>query len=105
MLSDGSYHRALEVDWIHADIDGDGQLELVAASEQVGENQPGSAYQVVSVGKGAGGAQAASDPGSAKIVIKGVYYDSWEAVPDDYKTPPSGLGNKPRTLRLQIFEF
>jgi polar amino acid transport system substrate-binding protein len=104
MLADGSYHRALEVDWIRADIDGDGRLELVAASEQVGENDP-AGYQVVSVGKGASGEPPTPEPGTPRIVIKGIFYDSWESVPDDYKTPPSGLGNQPRTLRLQIFEF
>lgn len=108
MLADGSYHRALQVDWIHADIDGDGRLEMVAAGEQVGTTQPSSGYQLVSMAPtGAGVTRGQADPATAHIVIKGVSYDSWDNVPDDYKrTPPqSGIENKPRTLRVSVFEF
>jgi polar amino acid transport system substrate-binding protein len=104
MLSDGSYHRALHVDWIHADLDGDGKLELVAAGEQLGAEPPASGYQLMSFAP-AGGA-ADRDPSSARFVIKGVAYDSWDAVPEDYKkTPSQAVTPKPGTLRVGLFEF
>jgi ABC-type amino acid transport substrate-binding protein len=105
MLADGSYHRALDVEWIGADMDGDGKLELVAGGEKVGAKKPEAGYQLMSVAPAGSGGAPVSDAGKARIVIKGISYDSWESVPDDYKEPASGLGNKPRTLRLQVFEF
>jgi polar amino acid transport system substrate-binding protein len=107
MLKDGSYHRVLEVDWIHADFDGDGQLELIAAGRQVGKEAPTRAYQV---GNLAGASSTVpsdhTDPKQgAGFVIEGVYYDSWQAVPDEYKTRTEDLSAKPRTLRLKVFQF
>jgi polar amino acid transport system substrate-binding protein len=102
MLSDGTYHRALHVDWIHADVDGDGKLELVAAGDEVGTVAPSAGYQLVSFGGGA----SDNDPANARFVIKGVAYDSWDAVPDDLKKTPSDAFNpKPGTLRVSVFEF
>lgn len=102
MLSDGTYHQALHVAWIHADVDGDGKLELVAAGDEVGTEAPSAGYQLVSF---AGGA-ADHDPAQARFVIKGVAYDSWDAVPDDLKKTPSDAFNpKPGTARVSVFEF
>jgi hypothetical protein len=43
-------------------------------------------------------------------VIKGVPYDSWSAVPSEHKTRSDptrtdDLAAKPRTLRVEVFEF
>jgi polar amino acid transport system substrate-binding protein len=104
MLSDGTYHQALHVDWIQADVDGDGKLELVAAGDQVGAEAPRTGYQLL--GFAPGGATADPDPAHARFVIKGVAYDSWDAVPDDLKKTPSDAFNpKPGTLRVSVFEF
>jgi polar amino acid transport system substrate-binding protein len=104
MLSDGTYHQALHVDWIHADVDGDGKLELVAAGDEVGTKAPSAGYQLV--GFAPGGATADPDPAHARFMIKGVAYDSWDAVPDDLKKTPSDAFNpKPGTLRVSVFEF
>ncbi len=103
MLRDGSYHSALQVDWIEADIDGDGVLELVAAGDHVGIEAPGKGYQLISV------VRSGSDygPTRARFVIKGVAYDSWTAVPEEFKSAPSvaPFGNKPATLRVSVFEY
>jgi polar amino acid transport system substrate-binding protein len=103
MLHDGSYHGALQVDWIEADIDGDGYLELVAAGDRVGIQAPGKGYQLISVAHHG----SDNDPTRARFVIKGVAYDSWTAVPEEFKSAPSvaPFGNKPATLRVSVFEY
>lgn len=99
MLSDGSYHTALHVDWIHADIDGDGILELVAAGDQLGMDPPSAGYRPVS------SAPEGSGSDGPRFVVKGVAYDSWQAVPGDYKTAVNTPGDKPAALRASVFEF
>ena len=96
MLSDGSYHAALHVDWIHADVDGDGKPELVAVGDQLGEEAPGSGYRPVS---------AAEGPAPSRFVVKGVAYDSWQAVPGDFKTPSQAHSDNPGTMRASVFSF
>jgi hypothetical protein len=103
MLKDGSYHAALQVDWILVDIDGDGISEMVAVGDKVGVKAPQSGYQPLSVSKGG------VIPGSEskiRYVVKGVPYDTWDTVPDYFKTPPNTpTGTKPGTLRATVFEF
>ena len=48
MITDHTYHRLLHVDWIRADVDGDGKLEYVAESDQAGSTQPKHAYDLFS---------------------------------------------------------
>lgn len=106
MLTDGSYHRALEVDWINADVDHDGQSELVAASEKLGTAPPSASYQLMTIGSPLGQSGPRDhEPAPARFVVRGVPYDSWSAVPDDFKAPSDSLGAKPRTLRASVFEF
>jgi polar amino acid transport system substrate-binding protein len=103
MLKDGSYHTALQVDWILADVDGDGIAEMVAGGEKLGVEAPQNGYQPVSISKG--GVVPGSES-KARYVVKGVPYDTWDTVPDDFKTPPNTpTGTKPGTLRGSVFEF
>jgi polar amino acid transport system substrate-binding protein len=103
MLKDGSYHTALQVDWILADVDGDGIAEMVAGGEKLGVEAPKSGYQPVSISKG--GVVPGSES-KARYVVKGVPYDTWDTVPDSFKTPPNTpTGTKPGTLRATVFDF
>lgn len=97
MLSDGSYHDALHVDWIQADINGDGTPELIAVSDNIGAEPPGSGYRP----KGSD----EEGPPPSHFVVKGVAYDSWSAIPEDYKNPSSGHSDKPGTARASVFEW
>jgi len=47
MLADGTYNRILDLEWIHADVDGDGQLELVLQGDRAGVDPPTDAYKVL----------------------------------------------------------
>jgi ABC-type amino acid transport substrate-binding protein len=82
MITDHTYHRLLHVDWIRADVDGDGKLEYVAESDQVGSTQPKHAYDLFS--------QSLSAPPSApseqeRYFFGGSVYNGWSSVPDKYK--------------------
>jgi polar amino acid transport system substrate-binding protein len=86
MKRDGTYNAVLGLDWIEADIDGDGQLELVFAGDQVGTEPPARSYRV-------------ETPKSFELevqpdyVINGRTYESWEHVPDAMKTTGVGGSN------------
>ena len=46
MQADGTYNRILQLDWIRADVDGDGRPELVFQGHNAGETAPTAAYNV-----------------------------------------------------------
>ena len=90
MVADGTYNRILQLNWIRADVDGDGQLELIAGNSAAGPDAPGSAYSLFSGSEESDG--STDGPG---YYIGGQLYTRWDEVPDDYKavpvTPPSSL--------------
>ncbi len=75
MMSDGSYNMLLGLNWIKADIDGDGTLEIILNGEAAGTEPPEDAY----------GVYYADAANTDQYYIGGQYYDSWEEVPDKYK--------------------
>ena len=80
MIADRTYHRLLHVQWIRADINGDGVSEYVPANEQPGPSEPKRIYTLFS----------APDLTPEKPVKPGFYfggniYTDWKAVPDSYK--------------------
>ena len=106
MLKDGSYHTALQVEWILADVDGDGVAEMVAGGEKLGVDPPQSGYQPLSIAKSNVAPGSESSTTKTHYVVKGVPYDTWDTVPDTFKTPPNTpTGTKPGTLRASVFEF
>jgi polar amino acid transport system substrate-binding protein len=48
MIADRTYHRVLQVDWIRADVDGDGIPEYVPRSDQPGPTEPQQVYTLFS---------------------------------------------------------
>ena len=78
MVADGSYNQILHLNWIQADVDGDGTMELVLQGNRAGDVPPQNAYSIYS-----------SDQGSAdtKYYIGGSFYQSWDQVPKEYKQP------------------
>jgi polar amino acid transport system substrate-binding protein len=110
MLRDGSYNELLQVAWIRADIDNDGRPELISAGDQVGSEPPQQAYDLMASAQAAGAPPLRDVPPEPRFVIKGVPYDSWSAVPSEHKTRTDptrtdDLGAKPRTLRVEVFDF
>ena len=101
MVADGTYNHILEMDWIQSDLDGDGVSELVLAGKKAGVEAPKEAYQV----PGQGVPKNASLAGS-KFLIGGNSYNSWDQVPNSYKTHNSKANNiNPAPVNLLKFKF
>ena len=99
MLADGTYNRILDLPWIHADVDGDGQPELVLEGDRAGVEPPTDAYQVMS--------EDTPEKDAAKklrFLIGGSLYQDWKNVPEHYKTPLSAFGPDPHeTTTAPVF--
>lgn len=79
LMANGSYNDILELDWIRADVDGDGYLEIIHHGEDGGTGSPELAYDISSTD--------AEKP--TRYFINNTLYDSWEDVPDQYKVQKS----------------
>ena len=101
MLADRSYHRLLHLDWIRADVDGDGLREYVPHDDRAGTRWPERSYELFATGS------PTKEPDrTRRFYFAGDVYEGWSAVPDEYK----GLdftGPKPsrRTIRIFTFRF
>ena len=78
MIADRTYHRLLHVDWIRADVDGDGLAENVPQSDQPGKLEPSSSYLLFSTEQPKGPQPL---PAPQRFYIGGNTYDGWAAVP------------------------
>jgi polar amino acid transport system substrate-binding protein len=98
LIADRTYHRLLHVDWIKADVDGDGILEYVPRSDQVGTSAPQSAYAIISDDK-------VTKPGTApRFYVGKRVYNAWNAIPDVYKVSDTGRPESDRST-LTYFKF
>jgi len=100
MISDHTYHRLLNVQWIRADIDGDGIPEYIAASDKVGKTQPQNAYSLFS--PQALSTQVAKE--QERYFFGGAVYNGWSAVPDRYKVDDLGRPDNVHPA-VRIFTF
>lgn len=100
MIADRTYHRLLHVDWIRADVDGDGLPENVPQSDQSGRLEPSRSYVLFST------EQPAPQPRSSeqRFYIGGTTYNGWAAVPDRYKVDDP-LHKDPSQSVVPIFKF
>ena len=80
MITDRTYHRLLHVDWIRADVDGDGIPENVPRSDQSGKLPPQHAYPLFS-----DEALEKQVQGQDRYFLGGAVYNGWSSVPDRYK--------------------
>jgi polar amino acid transport system substrate-binding protein len=99
MVADRSYHRMLQLDWIQADVDGDGLPEYVPRTDQVGPNPPNRSYELF-----ANRAASGSDSNPKNFYFGGKVYSSWSSVPDAHKTPRPG-GTLNDGAQFSIFTF
>ncbi len=98
MIADGTYHRLLHVDWIQADLNGDGKLVNVPQSGKVGTSEPQRAYSLFS------NTQTESQSTKPGFYIGGNIYSDWASVPDSYKEINSQQPD-PRRSSGTIFKF
>jgi polar amino acid transport system substrate-binding protein len=100
MIADRTYHRLLHLDWIHADVDGDGVAELVPRSDRLGTAPPQSAYLFSTTEQG-----GALQPGpGSRFYVGGNLYTDWASVPNQYKVPDPDRPNFGRSA-ASIFTF
>lgn len=81
MMTDGSYNEILQMDWIQADVDGDGKIELILSGREAGEKPPTGSYRVFDV------PAQPSDRVEVGYFVAGQRYDDWQQVPAEYKVP------------------
>lgn len=98
MIADGTYHRLLHVDWIQADLNGDGKSVNVPQSNKVGASEPQRAYSLFS------NTQTESQSTKPGFYIGGNIYSDWASVPDSYKEINSQQPD-PRRSSGTIFKF
>jgi len=105
MIADRTYHRLLHVDWIRADVNGDGVPEDVPLNDRPGPTAPTHVYTLLSTTP----PPLAVTPDNAQPPKPGFYvggniYRDWASVPDSYKEvnpqPPD-----PRRSTGTIFKF
>ncbi len=81
MITDRTYHRLLRVDWIRADVDGDGLLEHVPAADRTSRTAPQRSYDLFSPTA----LEAQLKTEQERYFFGGAVYNGWSSVPDRYK--------------------
>ena len=76
MIADGSYNEILELNWVSADVDGDGKLELILSGNEAGKAAPEYSYNIL---------YSDQNLSSDGYYVDGKMYKSWEDVPNEYK--------------------
>jgi polar amino acid transport system substrate-binding protein len=99
MIVDRTYHRLLHVDWIRADVNGDGVPEFIPSDDTPGPSVPLSAYALPAV-PGA----LAKDTRAPGFYLGGTIYRDWASVPESYKEVNPRYPD-PRRSTASIFKF
>ena len=100
MIADRTYHRLLHVDWINADVDGDGIAEYVPRSDRLGTIEPQGAY---SISTSTPEAVRQPEPTQRRFYVGGNLYSDWASIPQPFKIESSGW--TPGRSTASIFTF
>jgi polar amino acid transport system substrate-binding protein len=100
MIADRTYHRLLHVDWIKADVDGDGIPEYVPIDDHPGPSEPRHVYTLFSTPL----TDAKTQEVKSGFYLGGNVYSNWASVPDSYKTINPYYPD-PRRATGSIFTF
>jgi hypothetical protein len=99
MITDRTYHRLLQVDWIRADVDGDGVPEYVPIDDRAGPKEPQRIYSLFS------GADKKAPSGlKPGFYMGGNIYADWASVPESYKESDPRYPDSRRST-ASIFKF
>jgi ABC-type amino acid transport substrate-binding protein len=99
MITDRTYHRLLQVDWIRADVDGDGLPEYVPIDDRAGPKEPQRIYSLFS------GADKKAPSGlKPGFYMGGNIYADWASVPESYKESDPRFPDSRRST-ASIFKF
>ena len=83
MIADRTYHRLLHLEWIEADVDGDGRVEFVPKSDRPGAAEPKQAYSLFTTEPSPTPTPTPKNQG--RFLLGGSVYDGWTTVPDKFK--------------------
>ena len=100
MMADRTYHRLLNLDWIQADVDGDGLAEYVPKSDRAGALAPTHAYSLLSTEQ----SLTTTPKTQQRFLFGGNVYDGWTTVPDRYKVEDPKRPDPNRSTAV-IFRF
>jgi polar amino acid transport system substrate-binding protein len=105
MIADHTYHRLLHVDWIEADVDGDGKKELVAGTDRVGPTPPARSYDLFAATPPPQvEVTAPPPPADKRFYFGGSIYENWASVPQNYKLSNSDAPDPSRSTAT-LFSF
>ena len=79
MIADGTFNDILEVNWVQADIDGDGVVELVLGGDLAGTSAPQNIYGLMM------DESFRQKQGPKQYYVDGKMYESWDDIPKSYK--------------------
>mgnify|MGYP001074964133 CR=1 FL=1 len=79
MIEDGTFNEILELNWVRADIDGDGRMELVLGGQAAGTSAPQNIYGLMMDNS------YKTDNGPRRYYIDGKLYEDWDDIPKSYK--------------------
>ena len=100
MIADRTYHRLFHLDWIQADVDGDGSSEYVPRVDRTGPRPPERSYVLSATGS------PTTKPGTTqRFYFDGVIYEGWSNVPEQYKAPVSKPERRRHTVRIFTFTW
>jgi polar amino acid transport system substrate-binding protein len=92
MLTDRTYHRLLHVDWISADVDGDGVPEYVPQSDRIGTVAPKNVYLLST------GPSLKTNAPQQRFYVGGNLYTDWASVPQPFKVPDTGMNRSAASI-------
>jgi ABC-type amino acid transport substrate-binding protein len=95
MIADRTYHRLLHVEWIRADINGDGIEENVPREDKVGPTSPERVYRLFS---------KSDSPTAPGFYLGGTTYSDWASVPESYREVNPDYPD-PRRSTASLFKF
>ena len=97
MIAEGTYNRILELNWVRADMDGDGQMELILDGNAAGTAPPQYAYGVYS-----DQSLVKKSINPDRYYIDGKLYSCWDNVPQEYKTEIIMSTQDPRNTGIKL---
>lgn len=80
MIIDGSFNDILELNWVRADIDGDGRTELVLGSNMAGTSAPQNIYGLMM-----DNSYKDKLNGPTRYYVDGKLYEDWDNIPKSFK--------------------
>jgi polar amino acid transport system substrate-binding protein len=105
MIADRTYHRLLHVDWIQADVDGDGLFEYIPENDSKAITEPKRAYSIFSEQEET--AVTAPKPAEStqpRFYVGGNIYRDWASVPSAFKAA-GNMPPPPSRATASLFRF